>query len=81
MLLKRFKKFNWRLVKNSDGSAGAARKFFSGITAEISFQKIYPEVDALVTVGNGRLIPRVPPRRIYSEIACEIFDIITEIER
>ena len=77
-LIKRLKKFNWRLVRSSDGSAGAARKDFSGITAELSFQNIYAGIDALITIGNAKLTPRVPARRIYSEIAFDIFSIITE---
>jgi hypothetical protein len=76
-LLKRLKKYNWRLVKNSDGSAGAARKEFAGITAELGFQNIYPDIDALVTVGNAKLAPQTPAKRVYSEIAHDIFSIIT----
>lgn len=72
-LQKNLKRFGWKPVKSGDGSIGAARKYFTGTTAELSFQNIYPDVDALITVGNCKLIPRVPVRRIYSEIAYEIF--------
>ena len=77
-LLKRLKKYNWRLVRNVDGSAGAAKKDFPGVAAELVFQNIYPDIDALITIGNAKLSPQTPLRRVYSEIAHDIFSIITD---
>ncbi len=76
-LIKKIRKYGWRPVKNPDGSICAARKEFPAVSCELSFQSIYSDVDALITIGNAKLTPAVPQKRVYSEIANEIFTIIT----